>query len=78
MGAHAPSKSASDQIYKSKKTCDPILIDLFLSSCEVEFMQMLLTTKRNNRSKAFNLTFRLIDDAMSVYNLNFVNGITCI
>jgi len=58
------------------KLC-PLITNLFLYSYEAEFMQNLIKDK-TNEFKAFNLTFRYIDDVLSVNNQSFANGIPLI
>jgi hypothetical protein len=48
-----------------------VLADLFLHSCEAEFIQKLLHEKKNYLAVAFNLTFRYIDDVLSINNNQF-------
>jgi hypothetical protein len=40
--------------------------------------KILSKTKKKNESKSFNLTFRYIDDVLSVNNQSFANGIPLI
>ena len=51
--------------------CAPLFADLFLYSYEAEFIQGFL--KKNERKLAifFNLTFRYIDDVLSLNNCKF-------
>ena len=51
--------------------CAPLLADLFLYSYEVEFIQNLVKQKKFSIAKAFNLTFRYIDDVISLNNPTF-------
>jgi hypothetical protein len=46
--------------------CAPLLADLFLYSYEVEFIQKLLHEKKKYLPVAFSLTFRYIDDVLSI------------
>jgi hypothetical protein len=48
--------------------CIPLLADLFLYSYEAEFIQKLLHKKKKSLAVAFNLTFRYIDDVLSINN----------
>jgi hypothetical protein len=41
----------------------PLLADLFLYSYESEFLQKLVTDKKIHEARAFNFTYRYIDDA---------------
>ena len=52
-------------------SCALLLADLFLYSCEADFIQGLL--KRNEKKVAwsFNFTFRYIDDVISLNNFRF-------
>ena len=51
--------------------CTPLLADLFLYSYEAEFIQKLLSQKKKKLAVAFNLTFRYIDDVLSINNDSF-------
>jgi hypothetical protein len=51
--------------------CAPLLADLFLYSYESEFLQKLVKDKKINEAKAFNFTYRYIDDALSINNSRF-------
>jgi hypothetical protein len=52
--------------------CAPLLVDLFLYSYEVEFIQNLLHEKKIKfLAVAFNSTFRYIDDVLSINNNQF-------
>ena len=51
--------------------CAPLLADLFLYSYEAEFIQKLLSQKKKKLAVAFNLTFRYIDDVLSINNEHF-------
>jgi hypothetical protein len=42
--------------------CAPFLADLFLHSYESEFLQKLVKDKKNHEARAFNFTYRYIDD----------------
>ena len=53
--------------------CAPILADLFLYSYEAEFVQKLLRDKNKKLVVSFNLTYRYIDDVLSINNYNFHN-----
>jgi hypothetical protein len=45
--------------------CAPLLADLFLYSYESEFLQKLIKDKKIHEARAFNFTFRYIDDVLS-------------
>ena len=45
--------------------CAPLLADLFLFSYESEFLQKLV------KDRAFNFTYRYIDDVLSINNSRF-------
>ena len=49
--------------------CAPLLADLFLYSYESEFLQKLVKDKKIHR--AFNFTYRYIDDVLSINNSRF-------
>jgi hypothetical protein len=42
--------------------CAPLLADLFLYSYESEFLQKLVKDKKIHEARAFNFTYRYIDD----------------
>jgi hypothetical protein len=52
--------------------------DLFLYSDDAEFIPKLNQNKKITEVKAFNLTFRYIDDVLSINNPNFANWIPLI
>jgi hypothetical protein len=47
------------------------LADLFLYSHESEFLQKLVKAKKIHEAKAFNFTYRYIDDVLSINNSRF-------
>ena len=51
--------------------CAPLLADLFLHSYEADFLQSLLDKKDRRLALSFNLTFRYIDDVLSLNNSRF-------
>ena len=51
--------------------CAPLLADLFLYSYEADFIQNLIKEGNRNLAKKFNLTFRYIDDVLSLNNKLF-------
>jgi hypothetical protein len=51
--------------------CAPLLADLFLYSCESEFLQKLVKDKKIHEAGAFNFTYRYIDDVLSINNSRF-------
>jgi hypothetical protein len=51
--------------------CAPLLTDLFLYSYESEFLQKLLKDKKIHEARAFNFTYRYIDDVLSINNSRF-------
>ena len=53
--------------------CAPLLADIFLYSCEAEFIQSLLSTGRKRLASQFNFTYRYIDDVLSINNPDFEN-----
>ena len=53
--------------------CVPLLADIFLYSYEAEFIQSLLSYGRKRLASQFNLTYRYIDDVLSIYNPDFEN-----
>ena len=58
--------------------CAPLLANLYLFSCENDFMMKLMKGKEFHIAKKFNLTFRCIDDLISFNNRNFKIYITSI
>ena len=59
------------------KNCAPLLADLLLYPYATEFLKHLSKTK-NIEAKPFNLTFRYIDDVVSINNSYFANCIPVI
>ena len=55
--------------------CSPFLVDIFLYSYEAEFIQSLLSTGKKQLASRFNLTYRYIDDVMSINNPEFENDL---
>ena len=53
--------------------CAPLLADIFLYSCEADFIQSLLSTGKKHLASPFNLTYRYIDDVLSINNPDFEN-----
>jgi hypothetical protein len=53
--------------------CAPLLVDLFLYSYKVNFVQKVLWDNNKNIAVSFNHTFRYIDDVLSINNRNFHN-----
>jgi hypothetical protein len=51
--------------------CAPLLADLFLFSYELEFLQKLVKDKTIDEARAFNFTYRYIDDVLSINNSRF-------
>ena len=51
--------------------CAPLLADLFLYSLESEFLQKLVQDKKIHETRAFNFTYRYIDDVLSINNSRF-------
>ena len=51
--------------------CAPLLADLFLYSYESEFLQKLVKDKKIHEARAFNFTYRYIDDVLSINNSRF-------
>ena len=63
----------SVQLFKTaiSSNCAPLLADLFLYSYESEFLQKLVKDKKIHEARAFNFTFRYIDDVLSINNSRF-------
>ena len=53
--------------------CASLLADIFLYSYEAEFIQSLLSTGKKKIAYQFNLTYRYIDDVLSINNPDFAN-----
>ena len=53
--------------------CAPLLADLFLYSYEADFIQKLLNQKKKKLAVPFYLTFRYIDDVLSINNEIFIH-----
>ena len=51
--------------------CAPLLADLFVYSYESEFLQKLVKDKKIHEARAFNFTYRYIDDVLSINNSRF-------
>ena len=51
--------------------CAPLLADLLLYSYEADFIQGILKKNEKKLSRSFNLTFRYIDDVLSLNNSRF-------
>ena len=51
--------------------CAPLLTNLFLYSYESEFLQKLVKDKKIHEARAFNFTYRYIDDVLSINNSRF-------
>ena len=51
----------------------PLLADIFLYSYEADFIQPLLSTGKKQLASRFNLTYRYIDDVLSINNPEFEN-----
>jgi hypothetical protein len=51
--------------------CAPLLADLFIYSYESEFRQKLVKDKTIHEARAFNFTYRYIDDVLSINNSRF-------
>ena len=51
--------------------CAPLLVDLLLYSYESEFLQKLVKEKKIHEARAFNFTYRYIDDVLSINNSRF-------
>ena len=51
--------------------CAPLLADLFLYSYESEFLQKLVKDNKIHEARAFNFTYRYIDDVLSINNSRF-------
>jgi len=52
-------------------SCAPLLADLFLYSYEADFRHGLLKKTEKKLARSFNITFRYIDDILSLNNSRF-------
>ena len=50
--------------------CAHLLADIFLNSLEADFIQPLLSTGKKHLASRFNLTYRYIDDVLSIKTQN--------
>ena len=57
--------------------CAPLLTDLFLRSYKADFIADLIRKKEYRLARSFNISFRYIDDALSLNN-PFEDLIHCI
>ena len=48
-----------------------LLPDLFLCLYELEFLQNIVKDKKIHEARAFNFTYRYIDDVLSINNSRF-------
>ena len=53
--------------------CAPLLADLLLYSYESEFLQKFVKDKKIHEVRAFNFTYRYIDDLLSINNSRFAD-----
>ena len=53
--------------------CAPLLAEIFLYSYEAEFIQPLLSTRKEKLASQFNFTYRYINDVLSINNPDFEN-----
>ena len=53
--------------------CAPLLADIFLYSYEADLIRSLLSTGKKHLTSRFNLTYRYIDDVLSIKNPEFEN-----
>ena len=53
--------------------CAPLFADIFLYSYKADFIPSLLSTGRKQLASRFNLTYRYIDDLLSINNPEFEN-----
>ena len=51
--------------------CAPLLTDLLLCSYKTKFLQKLVKDKKIHEARAFNFTYRYIDDVLSINNSRF-------
>ena len=55
--------------------CVPLFADLFLYSYEADFIANLFRKKENRLARSLNLSFRHIDDVLSLNNSSFADFI---
>ena len=55
------------------RNCAPLLADIFLYSYEAESIESLLSIGKKKLASQFNLTYRYIDDVLSMNNPDFEN-----
>ena len=53
--------------------CAPLLTDIFLYSYDADFIKSLLSAGKKRLASQVNFTYRYIDDALSINNLDFEN-----
>jgi hypothetical protein len=58
--------------------CAPLQADLFLYSYESEFLQNLVKDKKIHEARAFNFTYRYIDNVLSINNPRFAEFLSLI
>ena len=69
-----PEKSSSRQsAFQWVRIVPALLSDIFLYSYEADFIQSLLSTGKKHLASRFNLTYRYIDDVLSINNPEFEN-----
>jgi hypothetical protein len=51
--------------------CAPLLVDLLLYLYESEFLEKIVKEKKIHEARAFNFTYRYIDDVLSINNSRF-------
>jgi hypothetical protein len=60
-----------DILIPMSTNCAPLLADLILCPYESEFLQNLVKDKTIHEARAFNFTYRYIDDVLSINNPRF-------
>ena len=55
--------------------CAPLLADIFLYWYEADFILSLLSTGKKKLASQFNVTYRYIDDVLSINNPDFENNL---
>ena len=68
-----PKQYVHPSLENRKITCYPLNSNayLFLYSYESEFLQKLVKDKKIHEARAFNFTYRYIDDVLSINNSRF-------
>ena len=69
----AEKSSSRQSAFQWVRIVPSSLADIFLYSYEADFIQSLLSTGKKHLASRFNLTYRYIDDVLSINNPEFEN-----